>query len=37
MKLGEHIGIVVLVNKYDGVDLPGEAREHDHARCAQPL
>ncbi|NGN85591.1 hypothetical protein G6N77_19315, partial [Arthrobacter silviterrae] len=25
MKNGEHIGVVVLVNKYDGVDLPGEA------------
>lgn len=22
---GEHIGVVVLVNKYDGVDLPGKA------------
>lgn len=22
---GEHVGIVVLVNKYDGVDLPGDA------------
>lgn len=22
---GEHVGLVVLVNKYDGVDLPGEA------------
>lgn len=25
MKNGEHVGIVVLVNKYDGVDLPGDA------------
>ncbi|KIS27927.1 hypothetical protein TV39_08920 [Arthrobacter sp. SPG23] len=25
MKNGEHIGLVVLVNKYDGVDLPGDA------------
>jgi len=25
MKGGEHIGVVVLVNKYDGVDLPGAA------------
>ncbi|MDQ0636435.1 hypothetical protein QFZ40_004406 [Arthrobacter pascens] len=25
MKKGEHIGLVVLVNKYDGVDLPGDA------------
>ena len=25
MKDGEHMGVVVLVNKYDGVDLPGEA------------
>lgn len=25
MKGGEHIGVVVLVNKYDGVDLPGDA------------
>lgn len=25
MKDGEHVGLVVLVNKYDGVDLPGDA------------
>lgn len=25
MKDGEHVGVVVLVNKYDGVDLPGDA------------
>jgi RAD3-like DEAD/DEAH box helicase len=25
LKSGEHIGITVLVNKYDGVDLPGDA------------
>ncbi|RLP72225.1 hypothetical protein D9V32_15650 [Mycetocola tolaasinivorans] len=25
MKAGEHLGVVVLVNKYDGVDLPGDA------------
>ena len=25
MKKGDHIGVVVLVNKYDGVDLPGDA------------
>jgi hypothetical protein len=25
MKNGEHVGIVVLVNKYDGVDLPGDS------------
>ncbi|NYF16032.1 hypothetical protein HDC37_000846 [Microbacterium sp. AK009] len=25
LKNGEHIGVVVLVNKYDGVDLPGPA------------
>lgn len=25
MKAGEHVGVVVLVNKYDGVDLPGDA------------
>lgn len=25
MVAGEHIGLVVLVNKYDGVDLPGDA------------
>ncbi|MDY0909517.1 DEAD/DEAH box helicase [Microbacterium sp. CFBP9034] len=25
LKGGEHIGVVVLVNKYDGVDLPGDA------------
>lgn len=25
LKRGEHIGLVVLVNKYDGVDLPGDA------------
>lgn len=24
MKNGEHVGVVVLVNKYDGVDLPGD-------------
>lgn len=25
MVAGEHVGLVVLVNKYDGVDLPGDA------------
>ncbi|MEV8251665.1 helicase C-terminal domain-containing protein [Microbacterium sp. NPDC076768] len=25
LKSGEHLGLVVLVNKYDGVDLPGDA------------
>lgn len=25
MVAGEHVGVVVLVNKYDGVDLPGDA------------
>ena len=25
MRNGEHLGVVVLVNKYDGVDLPGDA------------
>lgn len=25
MKTGDHVGVVVLVNKYDGVDLPGDA------------
>nr|WP_136314241.1 DEAD/DEAH box helicase family protein [Actinomyces procaprae] len=25
MKAGEHLGVVVLVNKYDGIDLPGNA------------
>lgn len=25
MVAGEHLGVVVLVNKYDGVDLPGDA------------
>lgn len=25
MKAGDHVGVVVLVNKYDGVDLPGDA------------
>jgi hypothetical protein len=25
LKSGEHLGVVVLVNKYDGVDLPGDA------------
>lgn len=25
MRNGEHVGVVVLVNKYDGVDLPGNA------------
>ena len=25
LKDGEHLGVVVLINKYDGVDLPGDA------------
>lgn len=25
LKRGEHLGVVVLVNKYDGIDLPGDA------------
>ena len=25
LKQGEHVGVVVLINKYDGVDLPGDA------------
>lgn len=25
MKRGDHVGVVVLVNEYDGVDLPGDA------------
>lgn len=25
MKSGDHFGVVVLVNKYDGIDLPGDA------------
>ncbi|MBG0741834.1 DEAD/DEAH box helicase family protein [Paeniglutamicibacter antarcticus] len=25
LKAGEHLGLIVLVNKYDGVDLPGDA------------
>lgn len=27
LQSGEHVGLVVLVNKYDGVDLPGKACE----------